>query len=72
MFTAPMSTIRVAWPRWFFTPYKQIKATGGMKLFRSHNPDFRDGEQLRDFIYVKDVVDVIIFMMEQRPESGLL
>lgn len=51
--------------------YKQIKATGGMKLFRSHNPDFKDGEQLRDFIYVKDVVDVIIYMMEQRPESGL-
>jgi len=42
-----------------------------MKLFRSHNPNFRDGEQLRDFIYVKDVVDVITFMMEQRPESGL-
>jgi len=36
-----------------------------MKLFRSHNPDFKDGEQLRDFIYVKDVVDVIIFMMQQ-------
>ena len=51
--------------------YRQIKETGGMKLFRSHNPDFRDGEQLRDFIYVKDVVDVIIFMMEKRPESGL-
>ncbi len=33
--------------------YKQIKATGGMKLFRSHNPGFKDGEQLRDFIYVE-------------------
>ena len=42
-----------------------------MKLFRSHHPDFGDGEQARDFIYVRDVVDVIIFLMEKRPESGL-
>lgn len=51
--------------------YKQIAATGEMKLFRSHHPDFGDGEQSRDFIYVSDVVDVIIFLMEKRPESGL-
>ncbi|MCK4879948.1 MAG: ADP-glyceromanno-heptose 6-epimerase [Bacteroidales bacterium] len=51
--------------------YNQIKETGGMKLFRSHHPDFGDGEQARDFIYVKDVVDVILFMMEKRPKSGL-
>jgi len=51
--------------------YNQIEKTGGMKLFRSHHPDFGDGEQARDFIYVKDVVDVIIFLMENRPESGL-
>ena len=51
--------------------YCQIRDTGGMKLFRSHHPDFGDGEQARDFIYVKDVVDVILFMMERRPESGL-
>jgi ADP-L-glycero-D-manno-heptose 6-epimerase len=51
--------------------YNQIRKTGGMKLFRSHHPDFRDGEQSRDFIYVKDVVDVILFMMEKRPASGL-
>ena len=42
-----------------FHTARQIKATGGMKLFRSHRPDFRDGEQSRDFIYVKDVVDVL-------------
>ena len=42
-----------------------------MKLFRSHHPDFGDGEQARDFIYVKDVVDVIVFLLEKRPESGL-
>jgi len=51
--------------------YRQIKETGSMKLFRSHHPEFRDGEQARDFIYVRDVVDVILFMMENRPESGL-
>jgi ADP-L-glycero-D-manno-heptose 6-epimerase len=51
--------------------YQQIAETGGMKLFRSHRPDVKDGMQARDFIYVKDVVDVIIFLMEKRPESGL-
>jgi len=51
--------------------YKQIKENGSMKLFRSHNPEFKDGEQLRDFVYVKDVVNVIMFLMENKPESGL-
>lgn len=51
--------------------YRQINETGGMKLFRSHNPDYRDGEQMRDFVYVKDVVDVCIFLMESRKHSGI-
>lgn len=51
--------------------FNQIRETGAMKLFRSHHPDFKDGEQKRDFIYVKDVVDVIIYLMEQRPASGI-
>ncbi len=51
--------------------FNQIRETGKMELFRSHHPDFRDGEQSRDFIYVKDVVDVIIFLMENRPATGL-
>ena len=51
--------------------YNQVKATGGMKLFRSHNPDYKDGEQLRDFIYVKDVVDVLWFFYENRGKNGL-
>ena len=42
-----------------------------MKLFRSHHPDYADGGQRRDFIYVKDIVDVIMFLMEKRPESGI-
>ncbi|MEA3444396.1 MAG: ADP-glyceromanno-heptose 6-epimerase [Bacteroidota bacterium] len=51
--------------------HKQIGKTGRMKLFRSHNPDFKDGEQLRDFIYVKDVTDVIFFLMNHRKDSGI-
>ncbi|MCD6660814.1 MAG: ADP-glyceromanno-heptose 6-epimerase [Lentimicrobium sp.] len=54
-----------------FHAYHQINKTGRVKLFRSHRPDFEDGGQLRDFIYVKDVVSVLIFMLENKPESGL-
>ena len=54
-----------------FHAYNQITASGGMKLFRSHRPDYRDGEQLRDFVYVKDVCSVCLFLMEHRRNSGL-
>jgi ADP-L-glycero-D-manno-heptose 6-epimerase len=54
-----------------FHTARQIKATGGMKLFRSHRPDFKDGEQSRDFIYVKDVVDVLLFFLEKRPPGAI-
>ncbi|MCA6365178.1 MAG: ADP-glyceromanno-heptose 6-epimerase [Bacteroidetes bacterium] len=54
-----------------FHAFRQITATGGMKLFRSHNPEYKDGEQLRDFIYVKDVTDVIYFLLTKLPESGI-
>lgn len=43
--------------------YLQILDHGVVKLFKSHRPDFEDGKQLRDFIYVKDVVNVIDWMM---------
>ena len=48
-----------------FHSFNQIKASGLVKLFKSHRPDFKDGEQLRDFIYVKDLVHVIFWMMQQ-------
>ena len=51
--------------------FNQIKTTDKMKLFRSHNPDFKDGEQMRDFIYVKDLIDVCIFFMHHRKNSGI-
>jgi ADP-L-glycero-D-manno-heptose 6-epimerase len=44
--------------------FNQIKANGSVKLFKSHKEGFKDGEQLRDFIYVKDVVNVIAWMFE--------
>lgn len=44
--------------------FNQIKATGQVKLFKSHRPDFKDGWQLRDFVYVKDVVKVMYFLMQ--------
>jgi ADP-L-glycero-D-manno-heptose 6-epimerase len=54
-----------------FHAYNQIKATGKMKLFRSHHPDYKDGGQLRDFVYVKDLTDVIYFLMNHRKNSGI-
>ena len=45
--------------------YLQIKKEGTVKLFKSHRPDFKDGQQLRDFIYVKDVLSVCYWLMEQ-------
>lgn len=53
--------------------YRQINRTGQMKLFRSHNPKYRDGEQKRDFIYVTDVVKVCYFLREHHEQlnSGL-
>lgn len=54
-----------------FHTVRQIKATGKMKLFRSHHPNFKDGEQSRDFIYVKDVVDILYWLYQNRPQNGL-
>jgi ADP-L-glycero-D-manno-heptose 6-epimerase len=51
--------------------FNQIGKTDKMKLFRSHNPEFKDGEQMRDFVYVKDVVEVCIFLMHHRKNSGI-
>lgn len=50
---------------------RKIKATGAMQLFRSHRPDFADGQQSRDFIYVKDLVDVLLFFLEKKPVNGI-
>ena len=54
--------------------YEQIRETGKVQLFKSYRPEFRDGEQQRDFIYVKDAVDVTLHFALQKPEAkgGLL
>lgn len=54
-----------------FHTFNQIQKTSSMNLFQSHNPDFRDGEQMRDFVYVKDVVNVLYFLMHHRKDSGI-
>lgn len=54
-----------------FHAFHKIRTSGSMQLFRSHRPDFKDGEQSRDFIYVKDVVDVLYHMMQTQPASGI-
>lgn len=54
-----------------FHAFHQINKTGAMKLFASHHPDYKNGEQLRDFVYVKDVVSVCVYMMTNQPASGL-
>ena len=51
--------------------FNQIQNTGEMKLFRSHHPQFPDGGQMRDFVYVKDVVEVCMFLMHHRKNSGI-
>jgi len=51
--------------------YKQIVTEGRVKLFKSHKKEYQDGEQLRDFIYVKDVIDVLWWMYENRKNSGI-
>jgi len=54
-----------------FHTYKQILENGEMKLFQSHKPGIKDGEQKRDFVYVKDVVDVLFFLMNHQSDSGI-
>ena len=54
-----------------FHSFNQVKSTGKVKLFRSHKPDFKDGQQLRDFIYVEDVARVCYWLMENPIASGL-
>ncbi len=54
-----------------FHAFRKIEQEGRMQLFRSHHPQFKDGEQLRDFIYVKDVAAVCVWLMENRQVSGL-
>ncbi len=54
-----------------FHAYNQIKNNGVVRLFRSHRADYSDGGQLRDFVYVKDVAQVISFLAQKTAPSGI-
>lgn len=54
-----------------FHSYNQIKQNGTVKLFRSHKEGYEDGEQLRDFVYVKDVIAVCYWLMQHQPASAI-
>ncbi len=54
-----------------FKAFNQIKETHSLGLFKSYNPDFKDGEQKRDFVYVKDVVRWMVELMDKVPANGL-
>ena len=54
-----------------FHAVNQINLTGNMKLFKSHNSMYKNGDQLRDFVYVKDVVDVLVKMMDKQYQNGI-
>lgn len=51
--------------------FEQINETSKVKLFKSHHPDYTDGEQLRDFLYIKDCVDMTLFFMDQPDINGI-
>jgi ADP-L-glycero-D-manno-heptose 6-epimerase len=51
--------------------YPTAAADETVKLFKSHHPDYEDGGQLRDFVYVKDCVDVMMWMMDHPEASGI-
>ena len=51
--------------------FQQVQATGKIQLFRSYHPDYRDGEQRRDFLYVKDAVEMTIFLASTPAAAGI-
>jgi ADP-L-glycero-D-manno-heptose 6-epimerase len=50
--------------------YQQILSTGKVQLFKSYKPEFKDGEQKRDFLYVKDAVDMTIHFADTATQAG--
>lgn len=51
--------------------WHQIRENGKLKLFKSHHPDYKDGGQLRDFIYVRDIHEMLWTIYSKKPQSGI-
>lgn len=51
--------------------FGQINETGKVKLFKSYHPDYKDGAQKRDFVYVKDVIDMTLYFLEHKDKNGI-
>ena len=51
--------------------FEQIRDTGTVKLFKSCRPEYADGEQKRDFVYVKDIVEMILFLLDRPDLRGI-
>lgn len=54
-----------------YKAFHQIRERGKVRLFKSHRPDFGDGEQVRDFVYIKDCVDVLWWLLKNREANGI-
>lgn len=54
-----------------YKAFQQVRATGRVKLFKSHRPNYADGEQLRDFVYVKDCTAIMQWLLENRGVGGV-
>jgi ADP-L-glycero-D-manno-heptose 6-epimerase len=54
-----------------FKAFNQIKEKGSLTLFRSANPEYKDGEFMRDFVYVKDVTGWMMELMQKKPKNGI-
>jgi ADP-L-glycero-D-manno-heptose 6-epimerase len=51
--------------------YEQVRDTGKVKLFKSLNPNYKDGEQMRDFVYIKDAVDMTLYFLDNPDKNGI-
>ena len=71
MFMVPMNIIKGDMRSVVIKAYDQIIESGKVKLFKSENPLYKDGEQLRDFIYVKDAVEMTLFFLFNKEKNGI-
>lgn len=51
--------------------FEQVRDTGKVRLFKSRKPEYKDGEQMRDFVYVKDAVDMTLYFLDNKDKNGL-